>query len=238
MCARSAVMLLLIGACASAGHMARRDEASYTATLASAPPWAGSPVRITVSPMVTYSRSTEWNDVGHSYRVSRIEEESEGITLEILNQTDKDLQIDWERSSFVDNTGHSRRIIHSGIDPVNRDAPQTPTEIPAHATVSETIYPADTLMLERGDWHHRIFLPTQGSDSAVQLSLTLGLVSEGALVTIPQPILARITAKNTTSKSGDKWPRLGAPCEPIFGCATGLVCTSTSSDFRCLLAPP
>ena len=231
--------LLLLGGCAYSNYMSRVDDSSYTATLASAPPLEGSPVRVVVGPTVKYSRAVSWDDIGHAYRMSGSVEDSDGISIEVFNQSDTVLQIDWERSSLVDAAGHPRRIIHSGVNPGAASEPQAPTFVGGRSRISEIIYPADGIVLEHGAWHHQIYLPTPGLDSAAaQLSLVLGVVIDGFLHPVSEPISVHVTGTATTSKSGDKWPRFGNACQPLIGCAEGLICIASSSDFKCADGSP
>jgi len=232
---RSLAVVVLCFGCAYSNYMRRSDESSYTATLSSPPPWEGSAVRVVVGPTVKYSRVVTWDDIGHSYALTSSVEESDGIPVEVVNQTDKDLQIDWERSSLVDLAGHSQRILHSGIDFADREKPQPPTVVSARSHLLDTVYPADGVLLKEGAWHHQIFLPTAASKGASpQLTLVLGIVMDGALVSVPQPITVDISGATATVKSGDKWPKAGALCNPLVGCATGFICANHSSDYRCM----
>jgi len=236
---RSLVLVVLCGGCGYSNFMRRSDESSYTAALSSPPPWEGSAVRVVVGPTVKYSRVVTWDDVGHSYGLASSAEDSEGISIEVINQTDKDVAVDWERSSLVDEAGHTRRILHSGIDLAARERPQSPTALSARSHLLDTVYPADGVVLKDGEWHHQIFLPTRASKGpGPQVSLQLAVVVEGILVNVPQPITVEVTGTTATSKSGDKWPKAGAPCNPLFGCATGFICANHSSDYRCMAWSP
>lgn len=232
-------LLLLLGACASPNrHMGMLDKSSYSATLASPPPWEGSPVRVVVGPTLNYWRSVSWDDIGHPFRVSNRSEDSDGISIEVINQTDKTLRIDWERSTLTDSAGHLRRIVHSGVAPTAPIGPQPATLLPERSRISEIIYPADALEPVDGQWHHSVFFPTPTSDSSdAQLSLTLAVVLDGALVTVPQPISAHISATSTTTKSGNEWPRLLDVCTPFIGCGNGLICSQLKSENRCIPTP-
>jgi len=232
----SGLLLLLLGACSGPNYFMRKvDTSSYTASLASPPAWEGSPVRIVVGPTLNYYRSVTWDDVGHPYDEAGQAEDSDGIAIDVFNQTDKPVRIDWERSSLTDGGGHVRRILHSRTAP---GAPQAATVLPEHGQISATVYPADGVQFVNGEWRHLPFLPTQLPDPPdAQLSLVLAVVVDGALVTIPQPISAHIQLVETVSKSGDKWPKDLAPCSPQVGCAEGLMCFELMTDFRCVPKP-
>lgn len=232
----SVVMMLAFGACANINYMAKVEESSYTATLASVPPWKGSPVRVVVGPTVHYWRSVLWDDIGHSYGISNTSEYSDGIPIEVSNETDKAVQIDWERTSFVDASGRSQHVIHSGAQ--LDEGLQTPTTIPGRARVSETIYPANPELM-RGEWNRLIYLPTpvSGSSSA-QVSLVLGVIVNGGLVMVPEPISVSIAGTASSRKYGAGWPTLLATCNPLIGCADNFTCSDTITDFRCVPVPP
>lgn len=232
--------LLLLGGCAhsNSSYMAKLETSLYTATLSSVPPWEGSPIRVVVSPTVEYSRTISWDDVGHPYTMTSDVEDSGGISIEVFNQTDSTLQIDWGRSSLVDASGRTRSLIPSGVNPATLSERPTATSIPPRGQVSETVYPADSLELVQGSWRHKIFLPTEATDKAgAQITMTLAVIRDGVLITVPQPISAFIASSTSTSKSGEKWPKLGGACDRETGCGAGLICTEQSSDFRCVPKP-
>jgi len=235
MLVRSVGVLLLFAGCAYANYMSRSDESSFTAALASPPPYPGSPVRIDVRPTLTYSRSVSWDDIGHPYGISRSTEASDGISIEVTNQTAKTIWIDWERSTLVDSAGHPRRVVHLGGSAGTPDKPQASTVLEVGASTAGTLFPADAVVLADGSFQRKIYLPTQLPGEDVELSLQLAVVVDGTIVTVPQPIAVHVMGTTTTTKVGDKWPRRGFPCQPLVGCGKGLVCMSLSSDFRCVL---
>jgi len=232
--------LLLLTACTapSSLYMSKVETSSYAASLTSPPAWEGSPVRVVVGPSVNYYQTRTWDDIGHPYQESGQTQDTEGVTVDIFNQTDKPVRVDWERSSLTDAGGHVRRILHSGAAPATRGEPQAATVIPEHGQVSTTIYPADGMEFVNGQWLRQPFLPIKLPDPPdAQLSLLIAVVVDGALVTIPQPISAHIQLIQTTSKSGDRWPGMLAPCKPLVGCAQGFTCLESESDFRCVPFP-
>ena len=70
---------------------------------------------------------------------------SEGLfTLTISNHTGDLISIDWDRSSFVDQSNLSHRIIHGGVWLRPRDQRlQVPTVVPAGAALQDAVFPTD-----------------------------------------------------------------------------------------------
>lgn len=227
-------MAFLLGACAPSVYMAALDERSYTATLQAVPAWTGSPIRVVVGPTVHYWRSVQWDDIGHSYGLASDVSRSDGIEIEIVNQTDRSIEIDWASSSFVDAEGAVRSIVHRGSSASDRLESQAPTAIPKRGRVSDVVYPRNSLAGEEGFQNARIYLPTDISGSrSWRATLVLAAVVGDSLVPCPVAISLQVAGTRTVKKWGGGWPTLLASCNPMVGCASGLTCEETI-DFRCV----
>lgn len=65
------------------------------------------------------------------------------ISVILVNVTRGDLELDWERSTFVDAAGRSQRMIHRGIQLNQRSAQMLPSTIAAGGTLNEFVFPGD-----------------------------------------------------------------------------------------------
>jgi len=65
------------------------------------------------------------------------------ISVILANITRGDLEIDWERSTFVDAAGRSQRMIHRGVQLNQRTAQMLPSTVAVGATLNEFVFPGD-----------------------------------------------------------------------------------------------
>jgi hypothetical protein len=65
------------------------------------------------------------------------------MSLILVNATRGDLELDWERSTFIDASGRSQRMIHRGIQLNQRGAQMLPSTIAPGATLNEFVFPGD-----------------------------------------------------------------------------------------------
>jgi hypothetical protein len=81
------------------------------------------------------------------------------IQFSLQNITDSPIEIGWDQSAFIDFSGESHKVIHSGIKWIDREKPQAPTTVPPTARISDIIYPADYAEWSGSDWLHKPVLP-------------------------------------------------------------------------------
>jgi hypothetical protein len=84
----------------------------------------------------------------------------ERIIVTLKNRTDKPIQVDWNSASYVDPEGRAHRVMHEGVNFIDRNQQQTPTVIPPTALIEEVIVPTDSVEYEprpgvgwRGEHH-------------------------------------------------------------------------------------
>ena len=65
------------------------------------------------------------------------------ISVILANVTRGDLEIDWERSTFVDAAGRSQRMIHRGVQLNQRTAQMLPSTVAVGGTLNEFVFPGD-----------------------------------------------------------------------------------------------
>ena len=67
------------------------------------------------------------------------------MSVIMVNVTRGDLEVDWERSTFVDANGRAQRMIHRGIQLNQRTAQMLPSVVPVAGTLNEFVFPGDTI---------------------------------------------------------------------------------------------
>jgi len=75
---------------------------------------------------------------------------SDRIFFEIKNKTDHSIKIIWDEASFVDISGNSGRIMHSGVKYIDRNSSQPPSVVPAHGKYNDVILPSDRVWYREG----------------------------------------------------------------------------------------
>jgi hypothetical protein len=65
------------------------------------------------------------------------------ISVILANVTRGDLEIDWERSTFVDAAGRAQRMIHRGVQLNQRTAQMLPSTVAVGGTLNEFVFPGD-----------------------------------------------------------------------------------------------
>jgi hypothetical protein len=73
------------------------------------------------------------------------------LEFDLLNKSDSPVKILWDDAAYVDITGHSRRVIHSGVKLMERNSPQTPSVIPGKGRLNDIVYPSDHVSYY-GNW--------------------------------------------------------------------------------------
>ena len=65
------------------------------------------------------------------------------MSVILVNATRGDLEVDWERTTFVDATGRSQRVIHRGVQLNQRMAQMLPSTVAVGGTLNEFVFPGD-----------------------------------------------------------------------------------------------
>jgi hypothetical protein len=89
-----------------------------------------------------------------------------GIALEVKNTASDVVEIAWDQSVYIDETGTSSRLIRGNVRLIDKDRPQPNTIIPPGTNVKETVFPIDRI--------------TQGSDGLSQKPLLPAVVNLGS----------------------------------------------------------
>jgi hypothetical protein len=127
-------------------------------------------------------------------RYTRVDD-ADGLAVSIENRTNFTVTLDWDRTTFVDDTGRARRVIHRGVRWAERNGPQAATALPPRARVDEELFPADSLRwipepssASGGAWHRFRFLPVAEDGAQGTYAVVLGLVVDGRATTVHVPL--------------------------------------------------
>lgn len=61
----------------------------------------------------------------------------------LTNKTDHSIKIVWDEASYVDISGESHRVMHSGVKYIDRDSAQPPSIVVRRGTFSDLVMPTD-----------------------------------------------------------------------------------------------
>jgi hypothetical protein len=80
------------------------------------------------------------------------------LGFNLLNKSGSPVRILWDDAAYVDITGQSRRVIHSGVKLADRNSPQAPSVIPSKGRLNDIVYPSDHVSYY-GNWSQRPMFP-------------------------------------------------------------------------------
>ena len=91
----------------------------------------------------------------------------EQIGFVLQNKGNNPIKIDWDQVSYVDVSGKSHKVIHSGVRYIERDRPQVPTIVPPTANVEDIVFPSDYVYYSKSiGWCKTPFFP-EGPDAKI-----------------------------------------------------------------------
>jgi hypothetical protein len=74
----------------------------------------------------------------------------EQVNFVLKNKTDHSIKIIWDEAAYVDMTGTSHRVMHSGVKYADRNAPQPPTVVVRKGKIDDLICPTDHVYYRKG----------------------------------------------------------------------------------------
>jgi hypothetical protein len=111
--------------------------------------------------MIKPSESTDLRfedaDIESGFVVAR-----KGINFIFRNKTDDPIKIDWNQVSYIDATGTSHPVTHTGVKYTDAAASKPPSTIPPSAKFEDSAIPADSVHFvsgQYGGWETRDLLP-------------------------------------------------------------------------------
>jgi hypothetical protein len=79
----------------------------------------------------------------------------DSITLDLINQSNVAIYVEWDSSVIVDPSGQAHRVIHTGVKFAERGSTQPPTLVPPGARLTDVLVPADNITFDSrlGMWN-------------------------------------------------------------------------------------
>jgi hypothetical protein len=141
------------------------------------------------------------------------------VSVILANGTRGDLEIDWERSAFVDASGRSQRVIHRGIQLNQRSAQMLPSTVAAGGTLNEFVFPGDGITFNvpgrASVWNSPAVLErlTPGAEFSIVLNIKSGTAAAAPhtfkFSVVPAP--AAMPAPTEAPPAGTPGPSGSAP---------------------------
>ena len=75
------------------------------------------------------------------------------IPFVVENKCAEPITIIWDESAYIDESGRSMRIIHSGVRLMDRNVAQPQTVIVPGTSFSDEAVPSENISFDGGDWH-------------------------------------------------------------------------------------
>jgi hypothetical protein len=146
------------------------------------------------------------------------------LPLRIRNTSSAIVTIDWDHSVFVDGTGSSYRLFTTDSDktPVGVETVKKPPSpvIAPDAHLDVVVYP------EPRDWTKPIFWAPLKRGESRDFRIVLATADTSRPVTEAAFRAVLLQAQENREPSGGAlWPKEGATCLPLVGCASGFDCT-------------
>lgn len=88
-------------------------------------------------------------------------EEARGVQFALQNKTDSPILVNWDKAAYMDPSGESHRVIHTGIVFADRSKAQSLTSIAPTGRINDGVFPADYIDWSNAtnDWTQTILFP-------------------------------------------------------------------------------
>ena len=120
-----------------------------------------------------YSKSPYYSDgriqIVFALRETSNGRDQEGIAFTIRNLTNREIEIDWNRSSMWLPTGQMSGVIHEGVRFIQSNTYLPPTVIPAGRTLSDFVIPTRNITFSVTGWQVRSLNLRSGSQLGLYL---------------------------------------------------------------------
>jgi hypothetical protein len=106
----------------------------------------------------------------------------------LTNKTSHSIRIIWDEAVYVDESGMSKRVMHSGVKYTDRNSPQPPTTVVRGATISDIVLPTDNVYYVRGrygGWRELPLLPNKGTHKPEIENKAKNVVGKNIQVLLP-----------------------------------------------------
>ena len=111
-------------------------------------------------------------ECGYDYNIE--ESSCKGFMITITNKTDKDLELIWDKTYYMDNGRTSGRFMFEGIVYSERNNPKPPDMIFAKNTFTQTIYPNNLVHFQGGKFAKWLHDSMSSGEQGVYLTVKVG----------------------------------------------------------------
>lgn len=108
-----------------------------------------------------------------------------GFALSIRNKSSGDIQVDWNRTAFIDNGATHGGFMYEGIPFPERNSPKEPDTIFPGGVLKKDIFPIITADFRNGRWGYAGIEGKVG----VLLVIKVGNAETQQAIILPQPVL-------------------------------------------------
>ena len=105
------------------------------------------------------------------------------IGLTLKSTSAEIIELDWNRSVFVDVTGRANRILHAGVRYSDRTSITAPSIVPPGATLDDFVFPSDGITLSGTSWVAPPVIENLRAGQTVSILLALKAGDRAALRT-------------------------------------------------------
>ena len=81
------------------------------------------------------------------------------IPIRLINKAPSPISVEWDSCVFVDPSGESRRVIHSGVKLIDRNAPQPASVVASRSKLADVLIPSDNIYYQEGSSAGNTYIP-------------------------------------------------------------------------------
>jgi hypothetical protein len=110
------------------------------------------------------------------------------FALLLTNKTSHSIKVIWDEAVYVDESGMSQRVMHSGVKYIDKNNSQPPTIVVRGATISDVVLPTDNIYYEKGKyggWRESPLLPDMSYDRPEIERQASGLIGKTVQILLP-----------------------------------------------------
>jgi hypothetical protein len=75
------------------------------------------------------------------------------MAFSLENKTEHAIKIPWDQAAFIDESGHTHRVMHAGVEFDNREKPQAPSVVAPKGLLRDIVAPTDYVHRREGTRH-------------------------------------------------------------------------------------
>ena len=99
------------------------------------------------------------------------------LNFTLTNKSGYSIKLPWDDMAYVDEAGNTKRVIHSGIKLIDRNAAQATTVVSKNAKLDDILIPSDNIYYvsgQYGGWREKYLFPQYTTQEAAIASPLIG----------------------------------------------------------------